>query len=287
MTSSSAGSVVSAEGKPVFMQWRWYYSRPTLLLWITLLMLLIVPKENRNWQAWLILVVPLLALKLRLFHLMPDVGTSAGFDLFVQFIVTLAIAWASVWLAAPYITSGSWRQSFFLGVSTMLVVELLSYLGYFGFWSGSAAATASLMWCLTNIALLLSLGISGVCCRGRIHPGKVALWLLLWLPVVTFVSIGVLYTGTFLIQGELNLRILIVMIVPMLFMSAFGTALLYVMTAPVLLLAGLTDCYGKRFQSMLYRAPQEGPWGVNTLPDGNNPFGPEGSGEIETPSTIE
>ena len=287
VASSPGSEVIASEGKPVLMPWRWRYSKPTLLLWVALLVLLVVPKENRNWQAWLILVVPALALLLRLFYLIPSVGSSSGFDLLIQFIVTFAIGWACVWLAAPFISGESRRRSLLLAGAVMMGVGLLAYLGYFGFWSGTTGTMTIFMWCLTCVALLLSLGVSGKCCGGHVHPGMLALWLLLWLPVVTAACVVTMYTSTMLIQGVSDLTILFIMIVPMLFMSAFGSAFLYIVTAPILLLAGLTDCYGERFRRMLSRAPREEPSNADILPEGGNPFGSEAIGEGEVSSRSE
>lgn len=284
MAASPLGKVGAAEGKPVFMQWRWHYSRPTLLLWIALAMLLLVPKENRKWQAWLILAVPLLALSLRLFYLVPSLAASDQFDFFVQLLVTFAIGWACVWLAAPYISGGSRWRSWFLSGMVMLGAGILAHLGYFGFWCGTEAVMTILMWSMGTVAMLIALPLSGICCRRRFHPGIVAAWLLLWLPIAMGTSVIVMYAGTILVQGGFELRFLAILLIPILFMSGFGAAILYALNAPVLLLAGFTDCYRERFRSMLYRPLPESDSDGDVSVGGDDPFAGQASPARENPS---
>ena len=287
MAASSLNEVGAAEGKPVMVQWRWHYSRPTLLLWIALAVLLFLPKENRKWQAWLILVVPLLALMLRLFYFIPSLAGSNQFDFFVQLLVTLAIGWACVWLAAPYISGGSRVRSCFLAAVVMLGAGFLAHLGYFGFWCGPEAVANIFMWCMGGTAMLIALPLSGICCRRRFHPGIVAAWLLLWLPMAMGTSVVMVYGSYMLAQGEIEWEFLVFLLAPIFFMSTFGAAILYALNAPVLLLAGLTDCYRERFRSMLYRPRPESdsdggvsvagdnPFVAQASPAGENPFGEE------------
>ena len=61
-------------------------------------------------------------------------------------------------------------------------------------------------------------------------------------------------------------------VLALLFMSTFVSAFLYTMSVPVLLLAGLTECYRERLRAMVYRDPFEGDSsGQLSLADGN-PF---------------
>lgn len=265
------------------VQWRWYYSRPTLLLWVALALLLVVPKENRKWQAWLILVVPLLALMLRLFYFVPALAASDDFDFFVQLVVTFAIGWACVWLAAPYLSAGNRVRSWFLAAAVMLGAGFLAYVGYFGFWCGTEAVITISMWSMGAVALLIALPLSGICCRRRFHPGIVAAWLLLWLPIAMGMGVIMMYGGTFLAQGGFELRFLAIFLIPVLFLSGFGAAILYALNAPVLLLAGLTDCYGERFRSMLYRPLPDSNFDSGESVGGDNPFAGQASPAGETP----
>jgi hypothetical protein len=91
VATQELGSLGRAEGTPVLLEWQWYYNVPGLPVWIVLLLVVVVPRHNRHWQAWLILVLPLLAAAFSLLieTLIPES------DVFGQFVTALAIAWAS------------------------------------------------------------------------------------------------------------------------------------------------------------------------------------------------
>jgi len=274
VASHNLGKLGAEEGKPVLVQWRWFDSKPTLPLWIALLLLLVVPKENHKWQAWLILVVPLGAVALRLFYFVPSLGSSAGFDLLIQLIVTFAITWAAVWLLAPYLGSGSRLRAFVSALAVMFVVGLVAYLGYFGFWcSSQATARVICFWIIGCVSLLLALALSGACCRKMFHTGVIAIWLILWLPVVTAIGMAVGFGAMILIfEGGLGPAFIIQVVLSVVFGALFVSGFLYAVNLPVMALAGLTECYRERLRAMVYRDRFEGESLVQaTLADGN-PF---------------
>ena len=269
VASSQLGKVGAAEGKPAFVEWRWFDSKPTLALWIALAAMLVVPRQNRNRYAWLILVVPLLALPLRLFYLMPMLGSSAGFDLFIQVIVSFTIAWAIVWLAVPYFPTRNRWQAFFAPLAVMHGVGLLAYLGYFGFWIEFPTPVMVIcLWCVGTVSLLAALQLSGICCGGRYHTGKIALWLLLWIPIVTIIGMTIMFASIVLTVEEPRMDYIPMFLVQILIMSAFVSAVLYVVNLPILLLAGLTDCCRDRLRAWVCRCSP-----VQPSLAGGNPFG--------------
>ena len=275
LASHNLGELGAEEGKPVLLQWSWFDSKPTLPLWIGLLLLLVVPKENRKWQAWLILVVPLLAAALRLFYLIPSLGSSAGADALIQGVVTFAIAWAAVWLLAPYFSTGSRLRAIVSALLVMFAVGLAGYLTYFGFlFSLDTLGPALCFWAVGCVSLLLALALSGACCRQTFHPGLIVAWLMLWLPVVTAIAILVGMVAVGLISGGAGGLgvILIQIVVAVLFGSLFVSGALYAVNLPVMILALLTSCYRGRLQAMVYRDPFEGDSLVQAPLAGGNPF---------------
>ena len=92
--------------------------------------------------------------------------------------------------------------------------------------------------------------LGGICCGRSFLVGKMALWLLVWLPVVTVVCATVIFGGMILAVEEAPFFAVVVSI---LFMSVFFSAFLYAMCLPVLVLAGLTDCYHERLRGMVFR----------------------------------
>jgi MFS family permease len=273
VASHNLGKLGAEEGKPVLVQWRWFDSKPTLPLWIGLLLLLVVPKENRKWQAWLILMVPLLAVALRLFYFMPGLGSSAGFDIMIQLVVTFAIGWAAVWLLAPYLSRGSRLRAFVSALAVMFVVGLVAYLSYFGFWCSSQAPAMTIcFWIVGSVSLLLALTLSGACCRKRFHSGIIASWLMLWLPLLTAIGTVVGFAGMIIVEGGLGLAFIVQVVLMMLFGSLFVSGFLYAVNLPVMFLAGLTDCYRDRLRGMVFRESSgDNPFGQTSLA-GENPF---------------
>ena len=275
VASHNLGKLGAEEGKPVLVQWRWFDSKPTLPLWIALAVLLVVPKENRKWQAWLILVVPLMAVALRVFYFVPPLGSSAGFDLMIQFIVTFAIAWAAVWLLTPYLGSGSRPRALASALAVMIGVGLVAYLGYFGLWCDSQEpAMVICFWIVGCVSLLFALALSGASCRDRFHPGLIAAWLILWLPLSTAICMAVGFGAMILISEGVNGLgfIIIQVMVSVLFGSLFVSGFLYVLNLPILVLAGMTDCYRDRLRAMAYRDPFTGNPFAQSFPAEGNPF---------------
>lgn len=274
MASHDLGELGAEEGKAALVQWRWLYSKPTLPLWVGLFLLLVLPKENRKWQAWLILVLPLLAAALRLFYFVPGFGSSAGFDLSIQLIVTFAIGWAAVWLLAPYFVSGSRLRAFVSALAVMFIVGLVAYLSYFGFWCSSQAPAMTIcFWIVGSVSLLLALTVSGACCRKTFHPGLIAAWLMLWLPVSTAVGMAIGFGAMVLIvEGVNGLAFIVQVVLSVVFGAMFGAAFLYAVNLPVLFLAGLTDCYRDRLRAMVFRESSgDSPFGETSVA-GSNPF---------------
>ncbi len=251
--SHDLGALGAGQGEPVLVQWRWYDNAPMLPLWLGLAVLLVVPRQNRHWQAWTILALPLPAAALQLFFFLPGFDQSAGFDSFVQLIVTFAIAWSAVWLLVPYLATRNRTAGFLSALAVMLAAGLVAYVGYFGFGVSSQDLHAIGFWAIGCVALPGGLMLSGGSCRADYHPGRIALWLALWLPLITAVGM----TGWFallllpLAGGGPGILFLLMMAMSVMFLTVFVAGFLYALNAPVLLLAGLTDCYGRRMRKLV------------------------------------
>lgn len=256
LVSHELGSLATEQGEPVLIQWRWYDNAPMLPLWFGLALLLIVPRPNRHWQAWTILALPLPAAALQLFFFVPGLGESAGFDAFVQFTVTLAIAWSAVWLLVPYLATGHRAAAFFSAMAVMLAAGLVAYVGYFGALVSWEHLHMVGLWCVGSVGLVGGLLLSGFTSRTDFHPGRLALWLLLWLPLMTAAGLVVFFGAMFLpMAGHLGVFMLVAMAVSVVFSTVFLAGFLYAVNAPVLFLAGLTDCYGGRMRRLVLQEP--------------------------------
>ena len=56
MTSVEIPGQGTRVSQPIFVQGHWYNYLRSLPIWALIVFLLVVPKENRNRQAWLILI---------------------------------------------------------------------------------------------------------------------------------------------------------------------------------------------------------------------------------------
>ncbi len=265
VASSDLGKIGAAEPRPALVEWRWYDSKPTLPLWILLGALMIVPRENRKWQVWLIVLLPVLAVTFR-WLVRTD---SAEIDLMLQLVVTFVIAWASVWLLASSSASRGRLASIGLGLAVMLGVGTVGYLSYFGLWADSDTFTSLLIfWLIGSVGLLVALTLSGMCSRGRFHPGILAAWLLLWLPLLTTVTFVIAVLSAVIIAGGLpGVAELAVMVPGIAIGALMVSGFLYAVNLPVLLLAWLTDEYRERLQAMVFRASA-----TESPSSGGNPF---------------
>ena len=163
--------------------------------------------------------------------------------------------WGAVWLLAPSLNTGNRFRTFVSSLAVMFAVGFVGYLAYFGF-SCSMETLASVIcfWTVGCVSLPLALTLSGVCCRKTFHSGLIALWLILWLPLSTTIGMVVGVFSMFLISGgPVDLVSLVSIGLMVLFGSLFVSGFLYAVNLPVLLLAGLTDCYRERLRALVFR----------------------------------
>jgi hypothetical protein len=247
------GATGVREGKPVSVQWRWFDSKPTLPLWGLLGILLVVPRQNRHWQVWLILVLPLLVVSLRAPCLVPSLGSSADFDLMIQLLVTFAIAWSVVWLKAPYISAGSRWRRFLSALALMLGVGLFAYVSYFGFWCDSQESGMVIgCWCIGSLSLVASLMLSGMNCQQDGHARNSRLWFTLWLFISSFLCTALVFGSAILIvERSIHVSLLLEVFFAILALSLFVFVVLYLLNLPVLILTDLTDSYRQRLRDLV------------------------------------
>ena len=242
------GSLGAKEGPPVVFHWRWYYHFPTLPLWALILLLLIVPKTNRDRRACLILiplVVVLLVWRMpfRLLSASDDTTETFGF-----FIVSGTMAWSMVWLSGHRLGGrriGTFAAAFLL----MLAAGLLSFYSYYG--TGENALMMMIGYGFWIAVLLFGMTLTGRSCRKRFSRRRFFCWLAVWnctaalgLIVAYFILLMVM-TG-----GAMQFPITFVI------MACNGTVLLagilYLVNLPFLILAFKSPFYGERLERLFY-----------------------------------
>ncbi len=239
------------EGQPVDFQWHWYYNVPGLPQWILLLLMAVVPKRNRSWQAWLILLPPLalVVFWLLILVVIPD---SSELDIIGQFLTAVAIAWSSVWLMGPGLLGRDRVRTFLAACAMTLAVGVVGYVGYFGFWV-SAGMTWPLIgiWAISTMPLIVVTALTGWCCRGNCDPLHVLLWPMLWIPIVCGLCTAPFFVIMVVIEGGVGLSLVEMLgdfVIPGLVATVFIAGVLYVLNLPVALLCVFSPCYRERFR---------------------------------------
>jgi hypothetical protein len=253
IASQDIGSLGPKEGTPVLFHWRWYYSVPTLPIWALILLLLILPKANRQAQAWLILIP--LGLVLVVWRMpatllsVPDGPTETlGF-----YVASVAMAWSTVWLLGDWLAAGNRIVTFFLALGTMLAVGLLSYYCHY---ENADGLVSSLTSCgMAAAIVLLAMMWSSAICRKGYTPRGFSLWLLLWTGVAALgvlLSVAAISTIVVMILQpwiEIAAQLARMAIVAAI-ASAFVGGILYVLNLPFLILAFKSPFYRDRFESI-------------------------------------
>jgi hypothetical protein len=197
---SQSGSVV--------IEWRWQDNVATLAKeisqavptwpgWALILALLVLVKENRKWQAWLILI-PFLLLSEILWAWVegPFVWAYAvnlGYgdvceyaSVYVPLFHWVLVAWTMIWLLSPWLARCRPRLAAILALSSAAVI--------------GAAASCCVNARNTNLFLLVygipvfatifAFTASRLCCRKVYGPWRFLAWLPVWL--IAGVAVGLL-----------------------------------------------------------------------------------------------
>jgi hypothetical protein len=248
--SQELGKAGLREGPPAVFPWRWYYHLASLAFWGLVVVPLVLVKENRRWQAWAILIPLGLVLGIcqMLVNSMPGPLAAEGLR---AFLVTLATAWAFVWLLGFRFAG---RHRWLAVAATFLIVlavGLLSYLCNFGAAMTESLPTLSIYYAVFALALTLPMWMSTRCCRRVYAPGRFMLWLLVWTPLTLAAALLLLIVGTAVLasfSAGLHAFAHILIVVPMVAVlgGVYGF-MLYLLNLPFLLLAFRNSFYRERF----------------------------------------
>jgi len=276
------GALGPKEGPPVEIAWRWYYGVPSMPLWILLGLLVVVPPHNRNGQAWLILVLPLLVGGLGGLVLLAT-GPSENLEPMFYFLTALAIAWAGVWLVAPWLGAKSRVVRALVAWVVMFVIGAVGYVGYYEFTlSSDATGMWAVFWGIMSVTLVAAMAISGRCWRGRYPMYVFMFWLALWMPVVCLVCMICFCMIMAVAMGDVE--VLAAILCSSVGATLVFSACLYILNVPVMVLARFSPVYRERFGALF--GPLEPPEAFDSLPELRQPTwsetatnGDEGEGE--------
>lgn len=178
------GALGPAQGQSILYHWRWYYSVPSLSLWVVLLMATVVPKANRRWGVLLILapVVVLYGGWLAILNwVLPS--DAAQDESIGAPMLSLAIGPALLWLLGHMLAGGTWRRTLLGALAVTTGVAILTTLSSR---FEISAHTLSEMGGLSILMLALVGGyaLAGRRCHGRYCRGRFVFWLAVWMVIL-------------------------------------------------------------------------------------------------------
>jgi hypothetical protein len=250
VASQDLGQLGPPNGPPVVFRWRWYYHVPLLPLWAIMLLLLIVPKTNRHFQAWLILiplgVVLLVPRMLTTLFAAPDQVA----ELLTYSVASFAMAWSVVWLVGHWLAFGSRK------ITLLLIMVATSAIGVFAAFCRSGNIANSLSYSISYgvVAVALSLGmmLAGYSCRKKWSPRRYRVWLLLWTVASMMVATACFAAIMLLIvlrEQFAHAAPALLFLIPI---SAIYGVVLYLVNLPFQELAFRCPFYRERFEKLFH-----------------------------------
>lgn len=254
VASQQLGQLQRSESAPAVFAWRWYYHVPSVPVWILVGLSIVVFKENRCWQALLILV-PLLVVMLvwrmltRLLSMPPEVA-----ELTSGFVFSIMAAWAILWLLGHRVSRTQGVVRLFTAMAVMLAVGTLSCHSFFGLGSTDGWPLWFMLFSICTLALLLGATLSGYFCRKKFSPRRFMAWLLLWTGLAVPIACAPVLAASIAFVESSNpvefLTILLDALMASLMACPFLGGALYLTNAPFMFMAHRSAFYNERF----YRA---------------------------------
>ncbi len=247
VASSDLGDLGPHESEPVVVEWHWYEHLPYFFGWLLILALLVVVRENRNGQAWTILIPSLLLY----FVLWPWIVRLLGLDASTEEILgdpiqLLIVGWTAVWLLSPWLAR--YRPSVFFLLALVLVLLMVAVF-YFAVYQSSDIQSMLFFYSTAIFTLLVGISLTVRSCRGVYRPKAFMAWLVLWLPIGAAISLGGIMVVAIIINWSVPALSLLLITLPV--GSAIIALLLYFLNLPYMILAFRCPLYRERFQTIL------------------------------------
>jgi hypothetical protein len=239
---------LASEIEPALLEWHWYYHLPDFAGWALILALLVLVKDNRNWQAWIILI-PFALLSEVLWPWVESLFSlgSLSREHVAAAFQSLIVAWTALWLLGPWLARCRPTFAVILALGLTAMLGMGAQRALRGYWPFGLTLVEDLV---ASLPLVLAFVLSGLCCRRRYTPWKFSLWLLFWLPAAVLTGVACEVAGIFAQQPE-RLSTLPAML-PRLAIAALSLAgPLYLFNLPYMLLAAKCPLYRDRFCKVL------------------------------------
>ncbi len=246
------GQLGRRNSAPVLFHWRWYHYATTAPLWAAILLLLVLPRANRNRQAWLILVPLLLVLALWRVAIL-SIGLFGREEIFSSWlVVTWTMAWAAVWLSGHRLRRRYALLTWFSIVAVMLALGVLSFV------SSSQESPSfpqfATYYGLVAVSATTAMMLAGRCCRRRFSGMRFGLWLLLWIGVVT-VGLPMLIFFACVVIAQMPWNQVAGGLIAIPAVMAMLAGIVYALNLPFLILASYCTFYRSRLEEMFRARP--------------------------------
>jgi hypothetical protein len=216
------------------------------------LLLLVVPKANRDRHAWLILVPLALVLILwrtpcMLFGMSESSAQSIG-----DLIVPGAMAWTMVWLLGHRLASRYGSLTFSAIVGIMLAIGVLWTFSRNLLTDDNAGpfVISAAIYCVLAVSLVAAMMLAGRFCRKRYSAPRFSLCLLMWL-VITTVGLPLsLLLGWLIIIPQGTTSRWTSAAIPLCIAAVIFAGIAYLMNLPFLILAIKNSFYRRRLEAM-------------------------------------
>jgi hypothetical protein len=158
------------------------------VLWLALLACIVIPAENRNRRAWLILVplVAVLAIWGMLRQLLSG-GLGSQISMFDQMVLAIAVATAALSVLSGRLVSLRRTTRFFTSLLILVAVGVLSTWSYGGL-SSRETIPLLVVHSIWAVSLLVAIVINRFFCRKRMTGRRFGLMLFLWMVVLFICS---------------------------------------------------------------------------------------------------
>lgn len=260
------GRLGPKESQPLLVEWRWYYHLPSVAIWLVVAALLVLVRDNRNLQAWTILIPAALLAAIAgpwIVRLPPRVlawfcfaspgeHTRFAFD-------SLVGAWTALWLATPWLARCRAGVAFSLALAFMLLSGIAAYAVAFSdvlsylpsassYWS--YLQMTSLWYGTCAVGMLLGIVFGGVSCRKTFSLRRFLAWMAIGILVAAFLGTAVYLSSLYPRMAERRVSVSL-LAVGGLCGSLGAAAFTFLVNLPFVYLAHRCPCYRDRLRKVL------------------------------------
>jgi len=254
--SADIGELGPKEGTAVVYNWKWYYSTPSLALWVVLVGAIVLVKVNRNPQALLILA-PLLIVNLLwlVFKKVLDFS-SADTEMFSMVFNSLVVGITVLWLLGHKLGNRNRFVTFILALAVLAVVGLVGAISY-GMGFSQETAKVAIFLAVSAFTMLFAFVLAAWHCRRRYSSLRFMLCLPVWTIAMSIVSfLGYVVIALIIMSiaghapGNWSSMLLQVLVVGLVFGLVLGL-FVYVINLPYMILAFYSPFFRERFYMCL------------------------------------